>query len=84
VQDKRSGIDEVPFNIKTSPLFCRVYLAAVLSMRRSRKAGVGVKTKKVNFFSHGFLLLLAVLSFLITFLCLCRLRWCQKALRNQS
>jgi hypothetical protein len=55
-----SGIDGALFNMKTSPLFCQVCVAAVLAMRRSQKAGIGVKTKKVGIL----LLYLVFLKFL--------------------
>jgi hypothetical protein len=46
-----TGKDEPIFDLKRSPLFCRVCLACIISMRRSRKAGVGVTQKKVAVFA---------------------------------
>jgi hypothetical protein len=42
-----TGKDEPIFDLKRSPLFCRICLACIISMRGSRKAGVGVTWKKV-------------------------------------
>jgi hypothetical protein len=49
-----SGVNENLFNMKSDPQFCRVVLACILALRRSRKAGVGVVRKQVHFVPPSF------------------------------